>query len=88
MEPIRINVTLDFSERAAALIQQLTGAKVPSAPAPTVPSVPRPETRPMAQPSAAESGNAPAQPAPAPAKPQAEQRQPVAPSTPAAGGKR
>lgn len=53
MEPIRINVTLDFSERAAALIQQLTGAKVQPAPPATVHPVPRPETRPMAPPSAA-----------------------------------
>lgn len=54
MEPIRINVTLDFSERAAALIQGLTGAKVQTAPAPTVQTPPAPVTRPMAAPSPAE----------------------------------
>ena len=54
MEPIRINVTLDFSERAAALIQKLTGEKVQTAPEPTVPEASiRPVTRPMAQPAPA-----------------------------------
>ena len=45
MEPIRINVTLDLSERAQALIQTLTGAQIR-------PQV-RPETRPMAAPAPA-----------------------------------